>query len=229
MRVTWTLRVESERLDASGQQLSHLVFLLQRQLIVRIYRFALSFVSIPPSVLNYASTNQSISLIHVNLVLAKKTLCGFLTYHNSPPPRAAASSRATRPARNNIVRIAGIAGIAGIVGIAGITRTGKFIETSGPAGIAGVAGLDRGGKTARTAKSHNRAPKSQNRGIFIPTPSRPPMAARCQALPSTHLLDTQQQSGTSNPGRPARAVSHPTLNLRKALETQTLNLTLTLP
>eukprot|EP00962_Isochrysis_galbana_P053476 scaffold24912_cov109-Isochrysis_galbana.AAC.1 len=58
-------------------------------------------------------------------------------------------------------------------------------------------------------------------------PSRPPMAARCQALPSTHLSDTQQQSGTSNPGRPARAVSHPTLNSRKALlETQTLNLTL---
>eukprot|EP00962_Isochrysis_galbana_P029004 scaffold9231_cov134-Isochrysis_galbana.AAC.3 len=57
-------------------------------------------------------------------------------------------------------------------------------------------------------------------------PSRPPMAARCQALPSTHLSDTQQQSGTSNPGRPARAVSHPTLNLRKALATQTLNLTL---
>eukprot|EP00962_Isochrysis_galbana_P014420 scaffold4133_cov129-Isochrysis_galbana.AAC.1 len=59
-------------------------------------------------------------------------------------------------------------------------------------------------------------------------PSRPPMAmaARCQALPSTHLSDTQQQSGTSNPGRPACAVSHPTLNLRKALETQTLNLTL---
>eukprot|EP00962_Isochrysis_galbana_P018743 scaffold5410_cov151-Isochrysis_galbana.AAC.3 len=55
-------------------------------------------------------------------------------------------------------------------------------------------------------------------------PSRPPMAARCQALPSTHLSDTQQQSGTSNPGRPARAVSHPTLNLRKALETQTPNL-----
>eukprot|EP00962_Isochrysis_galbana_P034762 scaffold11824_cov125-Isochrysis_galbana.AAC.5 len=50
-------------------------------------------------------------------------------------------------------------------------------------------------------------------------PSRPPMAARFQALPSTHLSDTQQQSGTSNPGRPARAVSHPTLNLRKALET----------
>eukprot|EP00962_Isochrysis_galbana_P031059 scaffold10099_cov137-Isochrysis_galbana.AAC.3 len=53
-------------------------------------------------------------------------------------------------------------------------------------------------------------------------PSRRPMAARCQALPSTQLSDTQQQSGTSNPGRPARAVSsHPTLNLRKALETQT--------
>eukprot|EP00962_Isochrysis_galbana_P009074 scaffold2522_cov121-Isochrysis_galbana.AAC.2 len=45
-------------------------------------------------------------------------------------------------------------------------------------------------------------------------------------LPSTHLSDTQQQSGRSNPGRPARAVSHPTLNLRKALETQTLNQTL---
>eukprot|EP00962_Isochrysis_galbana_P059885 scaffold33730_cov124-Isochrysis_galbana.AAC.1 len=52
-------------------------------------------------------------------------------------------------------------------------------------------------------------------------PSRPPMAARCQALPSTHLSDTQQQSGTSNLGRAARAVSHPTLNLRKKLETQT--------
>eukprot|EP00962_Isochrysis_galbana_P025731 scaffold7961_cov115-Isochrysis_galbana.AAC.1 len=47
------------------------------------------------------------------------------------------------------------------------------------------------------------------------------MAARCQALPSTHLSDTQQQSGTSKPGRPERAVSRPTLNLRsKALETQ---------
>eukprot|EP00962_Isochrysis_galbana_P048900 scaffold20550_cov127-Isochrysis_galbana.AAC.1 len=46
------------------------------------------------------------------------------------------------------------------------------------------------------------------------------MAARCQALPTAKhpsLTDTQQQSGTSNPGRPARAVSHPTLNLRKAL------------
>eukprot|EP00962_Isochrysis_galbana_P059796 scaffold33557_cov101-Isochrysis_galbana.AAC.2 len=47
-------------------------------------------------------------------------------------------------------------------------------------------------------------------------PSRPPVTARCQALPSTHLsdTDTQQQSGTSNPGRPARAVNHPTLNLK---------------
>eukprot|EP00962_Isochrysis_galbana_P031864 scaffold10410_cov144-Isochrysis_galbana.AAC.1 len=52
-------------------------------------------------------------------------------------------------------------------------------------------------------------------------PSRPPMAARCQALPSTHLSGTQEQSGTSNPGRRARAVSQPSLNLRKALETQT--------
>jgi len=49
-------------------------------------------------------------------------------------------------------------------------------------------------------------------------------ARPCQA--PIYLSDTQQQSGTSNPGRPARAVSHPTLNLRKALGTQTPNLTL---
>eukprot|EP00962_Isochrysis_galbana_P028877 scaffold9168_cov126-Isochrysis_galbana.AAC.3 len=42
-----------------------------------------------------------------------------------------------------------------------------------------------------------------------------------QALPSTHLSGTQQQSDTSKPGRPAPATSHSTLNLRKALETQT--------
>eukprot|EP00962_Isochrysis_galbana_P019477 scaffold5668_cov111-Isochrysis_galbana.AAC.21 len=36
----------------------------------------------------------------------------------------------------------------------------------------------------------------------------------------------QHSAGTSNAGRPARAVSHPTLNLRKALETHRPNLTL---
>eukprot|EP00962_Isochrysis_galbana_P037724 scaffold13252_cov101-Isochrysis_galbana.AAC.1 len=42
-------------------------------------------------------------------------------------------------------------------------------------------------------------------------PSWPPMAARCQAPPSTHLSGTQEQSGTSNPGCPERAISHPTV------------------
>eukprot|EP00962_Isochrysis_galbana_P059507 scaffold33151_cov108-Isochrysis_galbana.AAC.3 len=36
-------------------------------------------------------------------------------------------------------------------------------------------------------------------------PSRPPMAARFQALPSTHFSGTQEQSGMSTPGRPQRA------------------------
>eukprot|EP00962_Isochrysis_galbana_P021065 scaffold6196_cov113-Isochrysis_galbana.AAC.8 len=57
----------------------------------------------------------------------------------------------------------------------------------------------------------------------------PPMAARCQALPGTHLSGTQPQlsGGTSNPGRPARAVSHPTLNLRKQRLRHRPNLTKT--
>eukprot|EP00962_Isochrysis_galbana_P053996 scaffold25496_cov130-Isochrysis_galbana.AAC.14 len=38
-------------------------------------------------------------------------------------------------------------------------------------------------------------------------------ARPCQA--PIYLSDTQEQSGTSNPGRPARAVSHPTLNLNQ--------------
>eukprot|EP00962_Isochrysis_galbana_P001586 scaffold410_cov125-Isochrysis_galbana.AAC.7 len=46
--------------------------------------------------------------------------------------------------------------------------------------------------------------------------------SRSMPGPARHpdLSGTQQHSGTSNPGRPARAVSHPTLNLRKAFETR---------